>query len=220
MLRNDYYYNGNIKKIIALFGSLFNDIKIAKYQNGDTQALQRVPLAYAPKERYLTRLHVTNPEDEGSDVAIKLPRMAFEISSFEPDTESKLNRLQRTLQTDPKTGKRHKVWQSVAYKINIDLNVMSRGHDEALQIVEQIIPFFNPSYTVTVKGLEGPDSKTDIPIVMNSLSFEDSYEGDYEASRRLIIYTLSYSLPVKFSLPIDLNEGGIIKRRTNKSTYV
>ena len=88
---------------------------------------------------------------------------------------------------------------------------MSRGHDEALQIVEQIIPFFNPSYTVTVKGLEGPDSKTDIPIVMNSLSFEDSYEGDYEASRRLIIYTLSYSLPVKFSLPIDLNEGGIIK---------
>ena len=76
---------------------------------------------------------------------------------------------------------------------------MSRGQDEALQIVEQILPHFNPNYTLSAKGLEGPESITDIPITLSGVSAEDAYEGDFESSRRLIVYTLSFTLKTKFA---------------------
>ena len=214
MLNNDYFYNETMKKIIAVFGSIFNDIYIAK-RDGALKSVQKVPLAYAPHERYLTRLHMYN-EDETTDVAIKLPRMAFEIASLNADTATKLNRHNRTVQTDPSTGNAYKVWQAAPYLLGITLKIMSRGQDEALQIVEQIFPFFNPTYTITVKGIEGPDSKTDLPITLNSTEFEDSFAGGYENSRRLIIYTLNFTLPIKFVLPVKSADGGIIKDvRTN-----
>lgn len=209
MLNNDYFYNETMKKIIAVFGSIFNDIYIAK-RDGTMKSVQRVPLAYAPHERYLTRLH-SYDEDEDTDVAIKLPRMAFELTSITSDAATKLNRSNRTIQSDSQTGDSYKVWQAAPYLLGISLKVMSRGQDEALQVVEQIFPFFNPNYTITVKGIEGPDSKTDIPITLNSVDFEDSYAGDYQVGRRLIIYTLNFTLPIKFVLPVKKANGGIIK---------
>jgi len=194
MLSNPYFYNETLKKTVAVFGTLFNDIEIANISAGKMVGVQRVSLAYAPKEKYLARIEA----DVENDIGLKLPRMSFEMTGLSYDAEVKLNRLNRTVQTNDE-GNKVKVWQNAPYTLSFDLNIMSRGQDEALQILEQIIPHFNPNYTVTVKGLEGPESKTDIPITLEGVNFEDGYEGDFESSRRLLIYTLSFSLKTKFS---------------------
>lgn len=194
MLSNPYFYNETLKKTVAVFGTLFNDIEIANISAGKMVGVKRVSLAYAPKEKYLARIEA----DVENDIALKLPRMSFEMTDISYDESTKLNRLNRTVQTNSE-GDKVKVWQSAPYRLAFDLNIMSRGQDEALQILEQILPHFNPNYTVTVKGLEGPESKTDIPINLEGINFEDGYEGDFETSRRLLIYTLSFNLTTKFS---------------------
>lgn len=194
MLGRSYFYNETLKKIVSVFGTLFNDIEIAQVTAGKMVGVQRVPLSYAPKERFLARIEA----DVENDIALKLPRMSFEMTAIQYDGETKLNRLNRTIQTNAE-GNKVKVWETSPYKLSFELNIMSRGQDEALQILEQILPHFNPNYTVTVKGLEGPESKTDIPIVLEGVNFEDGYEGDFESSRRLIIYTLTFNLKSKFS---------------------
>jgi len=210
MLGNDYFYNENIKRTVAVFGSLFNDIYIAKRGANGIQDIQRVPLAYAPKERYLARIN----QSEQGDISIKLPRMSFEITSIEYDTESKLNKLNKTIQS--KDGDKFRVWQTAPYKLGMSLHIMSRGQDEALQVVEQILPFFNSAYAVTVKGMEGPDSRTDIPITLSSVNFEDDYQGDFESSRRVVIYTLEFSISVKFGLP--MTSAKLVKNVTTNFT--
>ena len=194
MLGRPYFYNESLKKIVSVFGTIFNDIEVANISGGKMVGVKRVPLAYAPKEKYLARIKT----ELERDVALKLPRMSFEMTDISYDDVTKLNRMNRCLQTDAE-GNKVKVWQSSPYLLTFSLNIMSRGQDEALQILEQILPHFNPNYTLSVKGLEGPESKTDIPIGLEGVVFEDSYEGDFESSRRLIIYTLTFTLRTKFS---------------------
>ena len=210
MLGNDYFYNENIKRTVAVFGSIFNDIYIAKKSSNGIQNIQRVPLAYAPKERYLARIN----QSETGDISIKLPRMSFEITSIEYDTESKLNKLNKTIQS--KGVDKFRVWQTAPYKLGMSLHIMSRGQDEALQVVEQILPFFNSTYSVTVNGMEGPDSKTDIPITLSSVNFEDDYQGDFESSRRVVIYTLEFNISLKFGLP--MTNAKLVKNVTTNFT--
>jgi len=194
MLGQSYFYNETLKKIVAVFGTLFNDIEVANISAGKMVGVKRVSLAYAPKEKFLARIEA----DVENDIALKLPRMSFEMVDISYDETTKLNSLNRTVQTNS-DGDKVKVWQCAPYQLSFELNIMSRGQDEALQILEQILPHFNPNYTVTVKGLEGPESKTDIPIALEGVTFEDGYEGDFESSRRLIVYTLSFNLITKFS---------------------
>jgi|TARA_B100001093_G_scaffold132573_1_gene125256 hypothetical protein len=197
MLGNEYFYNETLKKIVSIFGTIFNDLEVANISGGKMVGVKRVPLAYAPKEKYLARVK----EETERDVALKLPRMSFEMTDISYDETTKLNRLNRTIQTDATSSpeSKVKVWQPAPYELGFDLNIMSRGQDEALQIVEQILPHFSPHYSLTVKGLEGPESKTDVPISLVGVNFEDAYEGDFESSRRLIVYTLTFSLKTKFA---------------------
>jgi len=194
MLGNEYFYNKTIKNMVAVFGTVFNDIKLAQVSAGKMVGVKRVPLAYAPKEKFLARIKAGIE----NSVALQLPRMSFEMTDISYDQSTKLNRLNRSIQTNSE-GDKVKVWQCAPYQLIFNLNVMSRGQDEALQILEQILVNFNPNYTISVKGLEGPESKTDVPISLTSVTSEDAYEGDFESSRRLIIYTLSFSLKTKFS---------------------
>jgi len=180
--------------MVSIFGQMFNDIEIANVSGGKTIGLKRVPLAYAPRAKYLARLKANTERD----VALKLPRMSFEMTDFSYDASTKLNRMNRSIQTDAE-GNRVKVLQASPYLIGFSLNIMSRGQDEALQILEQILPHFNPNYTLSVKDLEGPESVTDVPIQLTGVSSEDSYEGDFESSRRLIVYTLTFSARTKFT---------------------
>lgn len=194
MLGHSYFYNGTVKKMVAVFGQLFNDIEIAQVTAGKMTGIKRVPLSYAPKEKYLARIKASIE----NSVALQLPRMSFELTGLSYDSATKLNRMNRDVQTNAE-GNLIKVWQNAPYIINFSLNIMSRGQDEALQILEQIIPNFNPNYTISVKELEGPESVTDVPIVLTDVTSEDGYEGDFEASRRLIVYTLTFSARTKFS---------------------
>jgi len=193
MLGYPHFYNGNIKKIVAVFGALFNDISIGRPKQGGLEIV-KVPLAYAPKQRYLARL-----KERDESVSIQLPRMAFEIADITRDASVSLNKLNQTLQRG-EDGKTRKYWQAVPYVIRFQLSIISRTQDECLQVVEQILPFFNPTYNITVKGMEGPESIGDVPITIQSVTFEDSYQGGLSDSRRTIVYTLNFSANVKFAI--------------------
>lgn len=213
MLDNPYYYNGTIKKIIAVFGSIFNNIHTAKIIDGKMTNIARVPLAYGPKEHTLARLNYnTDPNSkEAALVAVKVPRMSFQISSIEYDTGSKLNRLNQTLiPIDGTTISKARQWQSVPYNIGLQLSVYARNQDDALQIVEQIFPIFTPEYTVAVKDLEGPNTSIDVPITLTGVTFSDDYEGSFETGRRTLIYTLDFNVKCRFVASPNTNVG-IIK---------
>jgi hypothetical protein len=210
MLSDSYYYNANLKKIVAVFGTLFNNISIAKKVNGKMTGIQRVPISYGPRQKFLARL-ANQINEENGDIAMNLPRMSFDITSISYDSTSKLNRLNSTLYSSGADNEsRTRVYSATPYRIGMQLNIMARYQDDALQIFEQIIPYFTPEYTVAVKDLEGPDSITDVPFMLTSTSFQDDYEGDFANSRRTIMYTLDFDIKVKFR-GIQSAPGKIIK---------
>jgi len=200
MFNTPYFYNGSIKKVIAIFGSLFNDISIAKVVAGKSEGISRVPLMYGPRQRFLERLP-TNEPNKITHVALRMPRMSFEITSIGFDPTAKLNRLNTNIWpvVGTSTTSFDKIYQAVPYKIGLQLSIISHHQDDALQIFEQIIPYFNPEYTVTVKDMEFPGSLTDLPIVLTGTAFQDDYDGDFESGRRVIIYTLDFDMRLRFT---------------------
>jgi len=189
-----YFYNESMRRMTIAFGQLFNNIQIKrKDSSGSVIQSIRVPLAYAPKEKFLTRLD-QQPDLENREFAITLPRMSFEISSIEYDAGRKLNRLQKFKKV--KTSAEGKIldfnYMPVPYNISYSLNVFTATAEAGLQIIEQILPYFQPDYTVTIKAIPDLDIKRDVPIVLNSVNYEDSYSGDY-TTRRAVIYTLGFT---------------------------
>ena len=204
----DYYYNGVIKKTVAVFGKLFSDIEVKKTTStGKIISSIKVPLAYGPKQKFLARIHQT-PELEADDrVQIKLPRMSFEIRDIEFDAASALNRNNTQIFTHPDADMRRVARQSVPYNLIFELSVLSNTQEDAFQIIEQIIPHFRPEYTVSVKDLEGPGSVSDIPFSLTGVTPNDEYEGQFE-NRRTIIHTLTFTAKIKIGGPIS-NRGVI-----------
>jgi len=206
MLGHKHFYHGAIRKIISIFGSLFNDISIAKHGQDGSSTYIRVPLTYAPRDRFLLRIN-----DGRSSISVKLPRICFEISALDLDTtitRNKMNVMESRCVNADGSVSMSKTHQAVPYRVTIDLYVMSRSQDECLQIVEQILPFFNPTFTVTAKDLVGKGSRTQIPITLTSVANEDTYEGDLKTSQRVVIYTLSFQTRVDFIMPIDYDIKG------------
>jgi len=189
-----YFYNESMRRMTIAFGQLFNKIKIKrKDSEGDIVQSMAVPLAYAPKEKFLVRLD-QQPNLNEREMAITLPRMSFEISGITYDPSRKLNRIQKFKTV--KAGEDGKVmtynYMPVPYNISYNLNVYTATAEAGLQIVEQILPFFQPDYTVTVNAIPSMNIKRDVPIVLNSVNYDDSYSGDF-TSRRAVIYTLGFT---------------------------
>ena len=205
MLNGQYFYNQTMKKAVAVFGTIFNNIKIVR-QGG---SMERVPLSYGPKSKFLARINTERDQAEKASIAIKLPRMSFEITSISYDTSSKLNRMnKRMFPVDGSSVKKTSVMQSVPYKLGMQLNILATNQDDALQIFEQILPSFTPEYTIAIKNMEGPDTSTDVPIVLNGVSFSDEYEGSFD-TRRTLVYTLEFEMRVRFTG--TTSEGKIIR---------
>jgi hypothetical protein len=205
MLNGQYFYNKTMKKAVAVFGTIFNNIKIVRQGGG----MERVPLSYGPKKKFLARINSERDQAEKRSIAIKLPRMAFEITSISYDTAAKLNRMNKRLfPIEGSSVRKNTVMQSVPYKLGIQLNILATNQDDALQIFEQILPTFTPEYTVAIKNMEGPDTSTDVPIVLNGVSFSDDYEGSFE-TRRTLIYTLDFEMRVRFAGTVS--EGKVIR---------
>ena len=190
-----YFYNESIRKCIIAFGSLFNDIYIErKDAAGTTIQTLKVPLAYGPKQKFYIRLEADPNLDE--KVAITLPRIGFEISGLDYDPSRKLNRIIKKKMVSNTEDKKLKQmttqYTPVAYNLSFEMFVMAKNSDDGIQIVEQIIPFFQPEYTVSIKEVPQMDTIRDVPIVLNSINYEDTYTGSF-TERRAIIYTFNFT---------------------------
>jgi len=211
-----YFYHEKIRKSVALFGRLFNNIYvIRKNSSGGVLNQLKVPLSYAPRKKFLERIRQNTDLDTDTKVAIKLPRMSFEITSFAYDNTRQLTKLSNFKTLGSTIQQRQKFYSPVPYTINFQLNVYAKSQDDALQIVEQILPTFNPQYTLTILPFpdDYPDFKEDIPIIIQSLSFSDDFEGAME-QRRTIIYTIDFEMKVSFYGPVT--EGDIVREVQSK----
>lgn len=199
----EYFYHERIRKAVATFGTVFNDIHVQrKNKTGAIISQLKVPLAYAPKDKYLERIRENPTLVEDTKVALKLPRMSFEITSLAYDTERVLpknNHYNKVYGSS--ITQANKIYAPAPYSIFFQLNIYAKLQDDALQIVEQIIPYFNPQYTLTLKPFgEFSDVKEDVPITLQSVAFTDDFEGSLE-QRRTIIYTLDFGMKVNFHGP-------------------
>ena len=202
------FYHESIRKVIVSFGTMFNNINLVRKDNsGNIIQSMKVPLAYGPREKFLVRLN--EDADLTKQVAITLPRIGFEIQNLEYDSARKLNRVQRFKKVKGAQAKQLDAqYMPVPYNLSIELYVMAKQSDDALQIVEQILPYFQPDYTLTINDNVSMDSKRDVPIVLNSISYEDNYQGDF-TTRRALIYTLSFT--AKFYLYGPVTSSKVIK---------
>ena len=202
------FYHETMRKVVVSFGTIFNNINIVRKNNsGAIIQKMKVPLAYGPKQKFLTRLN--NDPSLKNKVAVTLPRIGFEISNLAYDPVRKLNRVQKFKKT--KTSDSNKLdvqYMPVPYNLDFTLYVMAKNSDDALQIVEQILPYFQPDYTITINDMADMGIKRDVPIILSSVSYEDNYQGNFE-ERRAIIYTLSFT--AKFYLYGPVTSSTVIK---------
>ena len=202
------FYHETIRKIIVSFGTMFNTITLVrKDSSGKIIQSMKVPLAYGPKEKFLARLR--QDADLSKTVAITLPRIGFEIKNLSYDPTRKLNRVQKFKKVKgAKASQLDTQYMPVPYNLDLELYIMAKQSDDALQIVEQILPYFQPDYTLTINDMTDMGIKRDVPIVLSGISYEDNYEGDFTA-RRALIYTLSFT--AKFYLYGPVTSSKVIK---------
>ena len=204
-----YYYHEIVRKTIIAFGTLFNDIHI-RHQDGagnDVNDL-KVPLAYGPSQKFLARLQ--QQPDLNKPVQITMPRMSFEMTSIQYDSTRKSSLVQ-TFKTCSDGTKAKKVFMPVPYNIGFELNILSKLNDDSLQILEQILPYFQPHFNLTVDLVESIGEKRDIPIVLESVNFQDDYEGNFD-TRRALIHTLRFTAKTYLFGPIADTSDGLIRK--------
>jgi hypothetical protein len=199
--------------MVSVFGSLFNNLEVLKVDaSGKELARIKVPLAYGPRQKFLARA----ADLTDTKIALKLPRMSFEITDMNYDGAARLNKNKQYAKVDPNDPTNRKALGTPAvYKVGFELNIMTRAQDDALQILEQILPIFQPDYTVSITDIPDIDIKSDIPIVLTGIGLNDEYEGDF-LSRRTIVYTLTFETRIKYYRGIQ--DRGIINK--TEVTYV
>ena len=202
------FYHETIRHIVIAFGTMFNDIQLVRKDNSGTiTQTMKVPLAYGPREKFLVRLR--EDADLTKQVAITLPRIGFEIQNLSYDSARKMSRVQRFKKVKGANTKQLDTqYMPVPYNLEFELYVMAKQSDDALQIVEQILPYFQPDYALTINDMADMGITRDIPIVLNSIGYEDSYDGDF-TTRRALIYTLSFT--TKFYLYGPVTSAKVIK---------
>ena len=175
----EYFYHEILRRTVVSFGSLFNNISIKHSDNnGNVTSVVKVPLAYGPTQKFLARLEQS--PNMNKPVQITLPRMSFELMVISYDSARKSTTTQ-TFLTSSSTDKKQekKAYLPVPYNLDFELSIMTKLNDDMLQIVEQILPYFQPAYTITVDLVNEIGEKRDIPVVLNSITMTDDYEGDF-----------------------------------------
>ena len=206
-----YFYHEILRRTIISFGSLFNDINIKhKNSSDDTVSVVKVPLAYGPTQKFLARLEQS--PDLNKPIQMTLPRMSFEFIGLNYDASRKVTSTQTFLSADTsdKTSPR-KSYMPVPYNMTFELSIMSKLNDDMLQIIEQILPYFQPAYTLSVDLVETIGEKRDIPIVFDSITMSDDYEGDF-TTRRALVYTLRFTAKTYLFGPVSDVSKDIIKK--------
>jgi hypothetical protein len=203
------FYWGTTRKAIVAFGNMFNSITIdRKDADGNSEETLRIPLSYAPKTKFLARIQ-QQPNVDERPVQVVLPRMSFEMLSLEYDVNRKISPLQQNRAINSTINTLDTQYAPTPYNIQVALYVYAKNQDDGLQIIEQIIPYFNPDYNLTMKVIPQMGIKNDLPILLNGISFDDTYEGDF-SDRRSIIWTLNFTMKLNYYGPI--NRQGVIKK--------
>ena len=205
-----YFYHEVIRKTIIGFGTLFNNMEVRhQTSDGTTVDIKRVPLAYGPAAKFIARLD--QQPDLNKMVAITLPRMSFEMTSIAYDSTRKSGITQTFKAVDNSTNKLKKVFMPVPYNIGFELSLLTKINDDALQVVEQILPFFQPSFSITINLIDSIGEKRDVPITLTNVTFQDDYEGDF-STRRALIYTLGFTAKTYLFGPVAESSSGLIKK--------
>ena len=189
-----YSYNEIFRKTVVAFGTLFNNIELRR-----SDEVMKVPLAYGPKQKFLARLDQV-PDPTNKRVQITLPRISFEINGIQYDASRKVSPTQK-IKVAKDTDENKNVFMPVPYNLSFELAIISKNQEDGLQILEQILPFFQPHYNLSVKLLPSMSETKDVPVVLNSVDYEDEYEGDFQ-NRRAIIYTLQFTVKTYLYGPV------------------
>ena len=197
----EYFYNEIFRKTLIGFGSLFNGIEVKKTdQSGQVTSITKVPLAYGPTQKFLARIDENPSLDKA--VQITLPRMSFELVGIRYDPTRKASQTQTFLAPSTSdSGDIRKTYLPVPYNLEFQLSIFTKLNDDMLQIIEQILPYFQPAYTLTINLIDIIGEKRDIPIIFEGISMQDDYEGDY-TTRRALIYTLRFTAKTYIFGPI------------------
>lgn len=211
----DKFYHSTIRKSIIAFGNMFNNITIdRKNSSGAVVQSLRIPLAYAPRQKFLARI-AQQPVVEETSQQIILPRMSFEMIGIMYDPQRRISLVQQNRALNTSTTSLNAQYAPTPYNMNLSLYIYSKNQDDALQIVEQILPYFNPDYNLSFKAIPSMGITHDLPILLENITYEDDYEGDL-STRRSIIWTLNFVMKLNLYGPI--NRQGII-RRVDVDTY-
>ena len=207
----EYFYHEILRRTIISFGTLFNGLNIKHKDSSDnTTSVIKVPLAYGPIQKFLARLE--QQPDLNKATQITLPRMSFEMIGMSYDPSRKVTTTQTFLSgaTSDKASEK-KTYMPVPYNMTFELGIMCKLNDDALQIVEQIVPYFQPQYSLTVDLVESIGEKRDVPVVLESITMTDDYEGDF-STRRVLLYTLRFSAKTYLFGPVSSTTTDIIKK--------
>jgi len=210
----DYFYHEILRKTVIGFGSLFNGIEIQrKDRSGNITSIVEVPIAYGPTQKFLARLEQS--PDLNRPTQITLPRLSFEMVGINYDPSRKLSTTQSfiSVNKDNKSDVR-KTYMPVPYNVEFDLSIMTKSNDDMLQIVEQILPYFQPSYNISIDLISLIGEKRDVPVTMDSIVMEDDYEGDF-STRRALIYTLKFTAKTYIFGPVSENKSADIIRKVS-----
>lgn len=202
MLSNRYYYFQLTRKYVILFGNMFNNIMIKRLDRDFSPAREveriKIPIIYAPKEKYIARLR--SDPDLQREIQVALPRMSFEITGLSYDPSRKQNSLMRNSSVQSST-KSNSQYVGVPYDLNFELNIYTRNIDDGTHIVEQILPYFNPDYTVTTEMIPEMGFLKDIPIILNSVAYDIEHEGNFDAVR-FVTWRLTFTVKAHYYGPV------------------
>ena len=216
MLGNAHFYNRTIRKVVVAFGSMFNDILLTRYSKDGLTAYEitKVPLSYGAKEKYLVRLQ-SDPTLTKS-IATTVPRMSFDLVGMSYDTTRK---QQTTLQNFGfSSGSFRTQYAPIPYNFDFNLSIYVRNTEDGTQILEQILPFFTPDFTVTIDFIKEMDQKYDMPVILNSVTPEVDYEGDF-MNTRLIIWNLTFTAKGYIWPPVSANNSSKYITSANANIY-
>ena len=197
-----YSYHEIFRRSVVAFGTLFNNIELRR-----SDEVMNVPLAYGPKAKFLARLDQV-PDPTNKRVQITLPRISFEINGLEYDSTRKVSPTQK-VRIASTSEKNKNMFMPVPYNLSFEMGIISKNQEDALQIVEQILPFFQPHYNLSIKLVPTMNETRDVPIVLTNVEYEDIYEGEF-AVRRAITYTLQFTMKTYLYGPVT--ESKVIKK--------
>lgn len=201
----EYFSHNIIKNVVAGFGTLFNDIHVARYDSANAEVRRiKVPMAYGPKQKFIVKLEGESSEDLIRNVGLYLPRISYEMTNISYDPSRKLPSTRKLVMAADVEGSLQNRFERVPYTLNFDLNIMTKNTDDAFQIIEQILPYFGPDFTITFAQFP-VDPKIDVPITINNISFDEQYTGTFE-ERKVCVATISFKAQIQLYGPVHTSK--------------